>query len=129
MHTVTDAVECGADVAAMLAVLGDPTRLPQWAPGFADQVHGDHASGWTAVRDGRAFDIVVAVNERAGTVDYLRRLAPDRMGGAYLRVIPAPDGGTVITMTLPLLDGVPGADTRATLRAELAALVLLGAPH
>jgi len=58
-------------------------------------------------------------------VDYLRQVAPGREGGAYLRAIPRPGGGSVITMTLPLLPDVEPADTAATLARELAALASL----
>jgi len=60
-------------------------------------------SGWRAIKDGREFNIRVAVEQAAGTVDYLRELAPGREGGAYIRAVPRPDGGAMIVMTLPLL--------------------------
>lgn len=67
------------------------------------------------------------VTERieAGTVDYLREVAPGIENGAYLRVTPRPGGGTVIVMTVPLGTGVDAAEVAFTLRAELAALVTL----
>jgi hypothetical protein len=58
-------------------------------------------------------------------VDYLRELAPGREGGAYIRAVPRPGGGSVVIMTLPLLAGVDPADTSAILRAELDALARL----
>jgi hypothetical protein len=62
------------------------------------------------------------VNEDAGTVDYLREVAPGRESGAYLRAVPRPAGGTVIVMTLPLLPDTDPEDISTTLTAELAAL-------
>ena len=67
----------------------------------------------------------MATNEEAGTVDYLRQVAPGREGGAYIRAVPRPGGGSVVTMTLPLLPDVDPADTAATLARELATLLSL----
>lgn len=118
-------METDAPVEAVVAVLADPTRLPQWAPGFADQVRPDGESGWQATKDGRDFALRVATNKDAGTVDYLRQIAPGQEGGAYLRAVPRPGDGSVVTMTLPLLPGVDPADTAATLARELATLTSL----
>lgn len=124
-RTHTQSIETGAPVEAVVALLADPTRIPRWAPGFADEVRGDPRSGWQATKDGREFTLRVAAGREAGTVDYLRQVAPGREGGAYIRAIPRPGGGSVITMTLPLLPGVDPADTAATLARELTALVSL----
>ena len=124
-RTETQSIESEAAVAAVLTVLVDATRIPEWAPAFADSVSADTVSGWRATKDGRDFALRVAVNQDAGTVDYLRELAPGQDGGAYIRVIPRPKGGSVIVMTLPLLPDVNQADTAATLDRELTALVSL----
>ena len=124
-RTETQSIETDAPVEAVVAVLADPTRLPQWAPGFADQVRSDGESGWQATKDGRDFALRVAANEEAGTVDYLRQVAPGREGGAYIRAVPRPGGGSVVTMTLPLLRDVDPADTASTLARELATLKAL----
>lgn len=58
-------------------------------------------------------------------MEYLRQVVPGREGGAYLRAIPRPGGGSVITMTLPLLPDADPADTAATLARELTALASL----
>ena len=106
----------------VLALLADPRRIHDWAPALADAVSGDAQSGWQATKDRRDFSLRVAVNEDAGTVDYLREVAPGREGGAYLRAVPRPRGGTVVVMTLPLLPRADPDDTATTLAAELAAL-------
>jgi len=124
-RTETQSSETDAPVEAVVAVLADPTRLPQWAPAFADQVRSDGKSRWQATKDGRDFALRVATNEEAGTVDYLRQVAPGKEGGAYIRAVPRPGGGSVITMTLPLLPDVDPADTAATLARELATLTSL----
>ena len=103
----------------------DLWRIPDWAPAFADTVVGDAQAGWRASKDGREFAVRVAVDKDAGTVDYLREVSPGREGGAYLRAVPRPGGGTVIVMTLPLLPDVDPADVAATLTAELSALAEL----
>jgi len=127
-RSVTGSAESGADPAAVVAVLADPPRIPAWAPGFADAVTGDEASGWRVTKDGQDFTVRVVANPDARTVDYLREVAPGRVGGAYLRAIPRPGGGSVVIMTLPVPPGADAADVAdvaATLHDELAALVRL----
>jgi hypothetical protein len=124
-RTETQSIESDATVAAVVALLADPTHIPEWAPAFADRVVGDDRSGWQAFKDGRDFALRVAVGVDAGTVDYLRQVAPGREGGAYIRVVPRPRGGSVIVMTLPLLPDVNPADTAATLARELSVLASL----
>lgn len=122
LRTQTQSAETGAAPEAVLALLADPRRIHDWAPAFADAVSGDAQSGWRVTKDGRDFALRVLVNQDAGTVDYLREVAPGREGGAYLRAVPRPGGGSVIVMTLPLLPDTDPADTAVTLTAELAAL-------
>jgi hypothetical protein len=100
-------METAADPASMVALLADATRIPGWAPAFADAVSSAGGSGWRAVKDGRDFTFRTAVSLDAGTVDYLREIAPGREGGAYLRVVPP---------------GTDPAGVAATLEDELAAL-------
>ena len=124
-RTETQSIEADAPVTSVMAILANPTRIPQWAPAFADEIRGDSTSGWKATKDGRDFPLRVATNGDAGTVDYLRQVAPRQEGGAYLRAIPRPGGGSVITMTLPLPPDVDPAETAATLASELATLASL----
>jgi hypothetical protein len=124
-RTVTQTIETEQALADVVALLANATHIPRWASGFADSVSGDPGSGWQVAKDGRTFALRVAVNEEAGTVDYLRQISPGREGGAYIRVVPRPTGGSVIIMTLPLQPDVDVADTAATLRQELKALVSL----
>lgn len=102
----------------MIAVLANATRIPEWAPASADRVVGDHRSGWQATKDGRDLIPRVAVDEGAGTVDYLREVAPGREGGAYIRATPRPGGGSVVIMTLPLQPDVDLTDTAASCRGS-----------
>jgi len=124
-RTVTRSVESDASVSAVLTVLTDPTRIPEWAPAFADRVADDHGSGWLATKDAMNFAMRLAVNHDAGTVDYLREVAPGREGGAYIRTFPRPGNGSVIVMTLPLLPDVDPTDTAATLNQEMSTLLAL----
>jgi hypothetical protein len=125
-RTVTDSIESRTDPAILVALLADPRRSPEWAPGFADAVTEDDLSGWRATKDGNDFTFRVVARPDAGTVDYLREIAPGAEAGAYIRVIPRPGGGSVVVMTLPVAPGVERAATAATVRDELAALVSVG---
>jgi hypothetical protein len=124
-RTETQSIETAASCDEVVALLADATRLPEWAPGFVDEVSGDRSAGWVGSKDGRTFALRVVVDVGAGTVDYLREVAPGREGGAYLRVVPRPGDGSVVAMTLPYLPGVDPADTTATLTQELSAIVAL----
>lgn len=82
-----------------MALLTQPNRIPDWAPAFADVVTGDGRSGWraTATKDGRDFSLEVVTNRDACTVDYVREVSPGKKGGAYIRAVPRPGGGVVMT--------------------------------
>jgi hypothetical protein len=123
-RTVTGSIESDVGRGALVALLADAAQLPAWAPAFADTMVRD-GDAWRATKGARDFLVQVAVHADAGTVDYLREVAPGRLGGAYLRVVPRPGAGSVVTMTLPVGDGVDPASVRATLTAELAALAAL----
>jgi hypothetical protein len=124
-RTQTQAIETAVDPGAIWELLADPRHIPVWAPAFADAITGDQQQGWPAVKDGRDFALRVAGARAQRTVDYLREIAPGREGGAYLRVLARPGGGSVIVMTLPLAPGTDPETVTATLRAELAALARL----
>jgi len=124
-RTETQSIESDVAPDAVVALLADPRRLPEWAPAFADTVAGDAQSGWRAIKDGRPFELRVATSTDARTVDYLREVAPGREGGAYLRAVPRPGGGSVIVMTLHVPSGSDLAVVAATLRDELGALAEL----
>jgi hypothetical protein len=66
-RTATHSIETDAAHEAVLALLADPRRIPDWAPGFADVVSGHAGSGWLVTKDGRNFAPRVAVNEEART--------------------------------------------------------------
>lgn len=124
-RTKTQSIESQADPGDIVALLADPTRIPDWAPDFADEVTGADESGWRARKGGRDFALRVVTNRDAGAVDYLRQIAPGRQGGAYIRAVPRPGGGSVVVMTLPLVPGAEPTAIAATLQKELSALVSL----
>jgi hypothetical protein len=120
----TGSIETDADRDTILDVLADGTRVPEWAPAFADAALPDGAR-WRGTKGDRAFAFRVAVEREAGTVDYLREIAPGTENGAYLRVVPRLGGGSVIAMTLPVRPGTDAAEVRDTLTAELARIAAL----
>ena len=77
-RTDTQSIESEVEPALVVALLTDPRRLPEWAPAFADAVEAGSGTGWRVRKDGREFALRVALNEDAGTVDYLRDVAPGR---------------------------------------------------
>jgi hypothetical protein len=121
-RTRTSSIETAADPLSVVVLLADASRIPGWAPAFADTVRCEHGPLWRAVKDGRDFAFRTAVKPDTGTVDYLREIAPGREGGAYLRVLPRPGGGSVVVMTLPVPPGADPAAVASTLDDELAAL-------
>jgi len=124
-RTETQTTEDEAEPDAIFGVLEDPRQIPNWAPAFADAITGDAERGWEATKDGRAFTLRVVASRSSRTVDYLREIAPGREGGAYLRVLQGPKGGSVIVMTLPLPPVADPTTVAATLTGELKQLVQL----
>ncbi len=124
-RTVTRSIESEADPDVVVELLANPRRIPDWAPDFADAVSEDGHAGWTATKNSQDFALRVVIQRDAGTVDYLRQVAPGREGGAYLRATPRPAGGSVIVMTVPVPADSDPVVVDATVSDELAALSLL----
>jgi len=124
-RTITKSIETEVEPDAVLAVLVDPKRLPQWAPAFADEVDFDLSAGWQVTKDGNTFSLEVAVSPSSRTVDYLREIVSGKRGGAYVRVVPRPGNGSVIIMTLPLLADANSERLAAILSQELETLIKL----
>jgi hypothetical protein len=120
----TSSIETDAEPDAVLTVLEDGARVPEWAPAFADVAVRDGAA-WRATKNGSEFPFRVASERAAGTVDYLREAAPGVENGAFIRALPRLGGGCVIAMTLPVRPGVDPAEVRATLAAELGRIAAL----
>jgi Polyketide cyclase / dehydrase and lipid transport len=124
-RTATRTIESNAEPDTVFTLISDPRRLPDWAPGFADAVSGDHESGWRATKNGQHFAVRVVAAHDARAVDYLHEIAPGREGGAYVRVVPRPGGGSVTSMTLPVPPGGDATAVTTIIRHELTALVQL----
>jgi hypothetical protein len=117
-HTETRSITIAAAPEAVLAVVGDAHRLPDWAPGFATAVEpqGDH---WLIGSGDAQFPIAVRVSAEHGTVDLVSTTDPTR--GAFTRVVPNL-GGSEYLFTLFFPDGTDPEAIRAqmeTVEAEL----------
>jgi AcrR family transcriptional regulator len=124
-RTETGSIESDTGPDAVFALLADPRRLPEWAPGFADRVASAGGAEWRVTKDGRDVVVRVVTNADARTVDFVREIAPGREGGACARVLARPGGGSVTCLTLPVPpDGEPAA-VATIIRDELAALTNL----
>ena len=125
-RTVTRSIESDVAPGVILSILMDPQMLPKWAPAFADMAEKDEKIGWRVTKDGRVFTLEIVVSRQSGTVDYLREIAPGKKGGAYVRVLPRPNGGSVVVMTLPVPQSTEIERVNALLSQELETLVRLG---
>jgi hypothetical protein len=126
-RTATQSLEADAEPDTVFVLLCDPTRLPAWAPAFAERVERTADGGWHVTRGAEQFGVRVVARPGARTVDYLRDPGSGREGGAYVRVVPRPGGGAVITMTVPVEPGGDPADVTRDVLGELQALVSLSA--
>jgi hypothetical protein len=124
-RTVTRAIETDLEADVILAILKDPRLIPRWAPAFADTVEADTKNGWRVVKDGAAFSLELGISSSSRTVDYLREIAPGKRGGAYIRVLQRPGGGSVVVMTLPVAGGANVEAVTSVLTQELKQLVAL----
>ena len=124
-QTVTRATESDLEPDTIYDVLADVSNLPQWAPAFADAVEREDDPHFRVTKNGAPFRMKLVLNSTAGTVDYVREMANNRRGGAYIRVTPRPLGGCVITMTVPLAPNANEADVAKTVDQELADVIRL----
>jgi hypothetical protein len=124
-QTVTRTIESDFDPKLIYLKLTDASLIPQWAPAFADTVNHAHETTFRVTKGGEAFDFQLLANELALTVDYLRDMANGRRGGAYIRVMSKPRGGSVVAMTVPVGPDASPAQVAAVLEQELEALIKL----
>jgi hypothetical protein len=92
-----------APPAAVLAVVADARRLPEWAPDFARAVTPE-GECWRVDTGAGELLIELVVSPEAGTVDLVRPAAPTE-AGARLRALPS-GGGTELLFTIIFPDGV-----------------------
>lgn len=103
-NTVTGPVETrsisiAAPPEAVLAVVGDARRLPDWAPAFATAVEqeGDH---WLIGSGEERFPIIVRVSDEHGTIDLLP--PGNATFGARMRVLHNYEGSELVfTLVFP----------------------------
>jgi uncharacterized protein YndB with AHSA1/START domain len=101
----TRGISIAAPPATVLALVGDPRRLPEWAPAFARGVRPDGDDWLIDSGEGEA-RITVRVSPEHGTVDILDPTDPTR--GAFSRVVHNHDGSEYL-FTLFFPDGTPEA--------------------
>ena len=124
-QTVTCAVETDLEPVEIYNVLVEISNIPKWAPGFADAIERIDDTHYRVTKSGAPFDLELVLHQSAGTVDYMREMAENKRGGAYIRVVPRPLGGSTITMTVPIGPGGSESDVAETVKQELSALVHL----
>jgi Polyketide cyclase / dehydrase and lipid transport len=92
----TQTISIDAPPAAVLSVVGDPARLPAWAPDFARAVRR-HGEGWVVDTGAGELHIDVRVSRELRTVDFLAAgLAAGVEIGAFSRVVPNGAGSVYI---------------------------------
>ena len=124
-QTITRAIESPLEPTAIFATLSKPKLIPRWAPVFADNVERISGSNYRFTKGSDTFAVEVIPNNASLTVDYLREMANNIRGGAYIRVMPRPLGGSTVVMTVPLgLTSVP-EEVAKVLEQELEALIKL----
>jgi len=123
--TRTSSIEIDIEADAAYAVLADTRHIPLWAPGFADVVEPSGGDRFEATKDGRRFSLRIVRRAESRTIDFLRQIYPGRESGASIRVLPGPQRGCVIVVTLPIPPGIDGDAVQETLEAELVAIAAL----
>jgi uncharacterized protein YndB with AHSA1/START domain len=99
-------ISIAAPPSAVLDVVGDPLRLPEWAPRFARAVRADGDRWLVDNGTDDEFPIVVRVSRQHGTVDLLGPVDPP--SGAFTRVIHNGHGSEYL-FTLFFPDGTDDA--------------------
>jgi hypothetical protein len=115
-HTRSIAIDAPPE--ALVELLADGDRLPEWAPDFAPEVHeeDDH---WLVGSGEGQFRIRIRSSAELGTVDILS--ADDDRTGAFGRVIPNGDGSEFLFTLLfpPDTDGQAIAAQMEVVEGEL----------
>ena len=117
-RTVTRTIDVDAAPERVLEAIGDPRRIPDWAPAFADSIEKTEI-GWTAIKDNHQFSIRIAIDPSTGCFDILREIAPGEQGGLFMRVLPRPGGGSVVVATIPIVPTSSPERTSSILADEL----------
>ncbi|QEC49519.1 SRPBCC family protein [Baekduia soli] len=118
MHTFTTgraetrSISIAAPPEAVLGVVADGGRLPEWAPAFARAARRD-GDGWLVDGGAAEFRIRLRVARELGTVDILRPADPP--SGAFLRVLPNEQGSELLFTLL-----FPGATPEEAVAGQMA---------
>jgi Polyketide cyclase / dehydrase and lipid transport len=114
----TRSISIAASPEAVLDVVGDARRLPEWAPRFARAVQPD-GDDWLIDTGAGELRIRLRVARELGTVDILRPGGPPR--GAFTRVVPNEAGSEYLfTLLFPAgTDEAAIAKQMATVEGEL----------
>jgi uncharacterized protein YndB with AHSA1/START domain len=115
MDSVTVSISIEAPPQAVLEILGDPSRLPLWAPGFAKSVAREDGE-WVVDTGERVVRRHIPVDRARGTVDFLA--AENARRGLFTRAVANGDG-TELTFTFV---GDGSDEQRTILSGELATL-------
>lgn len=114
----TRSISIATPPATVLDLVGDPRRLPDWAPEFASAVEPD-GQDWLIDAGGTQLRIRVDHSAEHGIVDLTRPGDPGR--GARMRVLPNEEGSEfVFTLIFPA--GTPAeaiAAQMGTVESEL----------
>jgi hypothetical protein len=95
----TRSIAIAAPPKAVVELLADGDRLPDWAPAFAPEVRAE-GDLWLVGSDDGQFKIRIRSSTEAGTVDFLS--AADGRLGAFSRVIPnGEDSEFLFTLLFP----------------------------
>ncbi|WP_263416598.1 hypothetical protein [Terriglobus albidus] len=128
LQTVTRAAESELEPINIYNVLTDVSNLPKWAPAFADAIERIDATQFRVTKNGDSFNAELFLHPTALAVDYIREMADNRRGGAYIRVTPRPLGGSTVIITVPLAPTADEADVAKVLEQELAEIIRLARP-
>jgi Polyketide cyclase / dehydrase and lipid transport len=110
--TQTRSIAIAAPPEAVVEVLADGTRLPEWAPQFANEARaeGDH---WVVDSGGQQLRIRIKASADSGTVDIVS--ADDERIGSFSRVIPNGEGSEFLFTLL-----FPQGTDQAAIDAQMA---------
>ncbi|MBO0768989.1 MAG: SRPBCC family protein [Solirubrobacterales bacterium] len=96
------------------ALLSDPYRLPQWAPGIAESVAHEHEDVWRLTSASGTRLRAIRTSAAFGVVDFV---SPEPGGrGLFIRVL-ANAGGSELVFSMAFPPGTPQADIDAQMTA------------
>jgi hypothetical protein len=128
LQTVTRAAESDLEPVKIYNVLAEVGNLPKWAPAFADAIERLDDTHFRVTKNSDSFNMGLFLHPSALAVDYIREMADNRRGGAYIRVTPRPLGGSTVIITVPIAPTTNESDVAKVLEQELAEIIRLAKP-